>query len=49
VASASPPDSVLEFNEGDFGRAARSMHDRLGEASPENLNRMLQLFGFRGD
>jgi hypothetical protein len=46
VASPSPPASVMEFNEGDFERAARLMHETLGEASPENLNRMLQRFGF---
>ena len=44
-----PPDSVIEFNEGDFEREAHAMHAKLGEASPENLNRMLQSFGFRGE
>jgi hypothetical protein len=48
VAIPSPPDNVMEFNEGDFERAAREMHKTLGEASPENLNRMLQIYGFRG-
>ncbi|MGA2052523.1 MAG: hypothetical protein ABSH19_04350 [Opitutales bacterium] len=46
VASEDPPITVMEFNEGDFERAAQMMHDRLGEASPANLNRMLQLHGF---
>ncbi|HUI08129.1 MAG TPA: hypothetical protein VL486_14105 [Verrucomicrobiae bacterium] len=41
VASLHPPDSVANFAEADFERAARRMHDSLGEASPENLNRML--------
>lgn len=48
VAIPSPPDSVIEFNEGDFERVARETHKTLGEASPENLNRMLQIHGFRG-
>ncbi|MCX6905569.1 MAG: hypothetical protein NTW03_19245 [Verrucomicrobia bacterium] len=46
VASPNPPASVIEFNEGDFERAARSIQAALGEATPENLNRMLQKFGF---
>lgn len=46
VASASPPASVADFNEGDFERAAREMHDRFGTATPEKLNQMLQQFGF---
>lgn len=46
VASADAPANVLEFNEADFERAAYAMHDELGAASPENLNRMLQLHGF---
>ena len=29
-----------------FERTARAMREELGEASPENLNRMLQLHGF---
>ena len=47
VASADPPASVMNFNEADFERAGYAMHAELGEASPENLNRMLQLHGFR--
>ncbi len=46
VASADSPASVLDFNEADFERTAYAMHDELGAASPENLNRMLQLHGF---
>ena len=42
-----PPDSVMEFNEGDFERVAQAMHAEFGNASPENLNRMLQVYGFR--
>ncbi len=49
VASVPPPDSVESFTEADFERAAREMHDSLGEASVENLNRMLQFHGFRGE
>lgn len=47
VGSWPPPDSVMEFNEGDFERAARAAHSEWGEATPENLNRMLQSYGFR--
>ena len=46
VASMSPPDTVIEFNEGDFEREGYRMFDLLGSATPESLNRMLQLFGF---
>ncbi len=46
VASQHPPDSVIELNEVGFERVARQMHLEWGRASPENLNRMLQLFGF---
>lgn len=49
VASGSAPPGLLEFNEADFERAARDMHDTVGLASPENLNRMLEQFGFSGD
>lgn len=47
VAAAHPPESVMEFNEGDFERAAQSAHTRLGVASAERLNQMLAEFGFR--
>jgi len=47
VASPNPPGSVMDFNEADFERAARAMHDESGEVSPENLNRMLQFHDFR--
>ncbi len=44
VASPSPPASVVEFNEGDFERAAEAMHAMLGTVSPDNLGRMLRHF-----
>lgn len=47
VASANPPVSVLDFNEASFERAAYSAHEQFGAASAENLNRMLQSYGFR--
>ena len=46
VASLRPPVSVMELNEGDFEQAARALHDQLGEATPDKLNRMLQSYGF---
>lgn len=47
VASSQAPSSVRPFNESDFERAAYQAHDRFGPASPENLNRMLQSYGFQ--
>ena len=44
---AIPAEAVIDFTEADFERAAYEMHKTLGEASPANLNRMLQLHGFR--
>jgi hypothetical protein len=49
VASASPPASVIEFNEGDFERAAHEMHARFGPVTPEKLSQMLRYFGFSGE
>jgi hypothetical protein len=46
VASLQPPASVMDSNEGDFEAQAYEMQKRLGQASAENLNRMLQTFGF---
>ena len=46
VASWHPHASVAAFNEGDFEQAAQTVHDQLGEASPEKLNDMLQSYGF---
>lgn len=46
VAADQPPNTVIEFNEGDFERSAQSAHSRLGTASAETLNRMLEEFGF---
>jgi hypothetical protein len=48
VASVDPPASVMEFNEGDFERAGYQAHEQFGPVSPENLNRMLQFYGFKG-
>ena len=45
-AAANPPASVMEFNEGDFERAGYEAFEQFSEASPENLNRMLQSYGF---
>ena len=36
----------MEFNEGDFEKAAQTAHEKWGDATPENLNRMLQSYGF---
>lgn len=49
VAVDDPPASVMEFNEADFERAGYEAHERFGPASPANLNRMLQSYGFRGE
>jgi hypothetical protein len=46
VASQHPPVNVMELNEAGFERVARQMRLELERASPENLNRMLQIFGF---
>ena len=46
VAVENPPAAVRELNEGDFDRAAFQAHEQLGEVSPQNLDRMLQLYGF---
>jgi len=46
VASPNPPTAVIDFNEGDFERAAHSAHKEFGVASVENLNRMLKSYGF---
>ncbi len=47
VAAENPPESVIEFNEGDFENAARSAHARYGFASPRTVNEMLAEFGFK--
>lgn len=46
IAAASPPESVMEFNEGDFEREARAAHERFGNATPLSLNQLLAEFGF---
>lgn len=48
VAAQNPPQLVVELNEGDFERSARSAHARYGIASPGSLNEMLANFGFEG-
>lgn len=46
VAAAHPPVAVMEMNEADFESVARRMHATLGQATPESLNRMLEMHGF---
>jgi hypothetical protein len=46
VASPAPPAAVLDFNEGDFEKAAYDAHTRFGPVAPETLNTMLQFYGF---
>lgn len=48
VAVPNPPANVIDFNESDFERAAREAHERWGNASPGNLNLLLQFHGFGG-
>jgi hypothetical protein len=47
VASADPPESVVDFNEGDFEKAAYRAHRQFGSVSPKGLKSMLQSYGFR--
>lgn len=46
VAVENPPAAVRELNEGDLDRAAYQAHEQFGEVSPQNLDRMLQVYGF---
>jgi hypothetical protein len=46
VAASDPPASVRNYNEGDFENAAYQAHEKFGEASRENVDRMLQFHGF---
>ena len=46
VASIDPPKAVRSFNEGDFEGAGYRAHEQFGPAVPENLDRMLQFYGF---
>ncbi len=46
VALEHPPSPVVMLNEAGFERAARQAYEEFGPASPENLDRMLQSFGF---
>jgi len=47
VAAANPPPTVRDFNEENFERAAYSAHAQFGAASVENLNSILQSYGFQ--
>jgi len=46
AAIENPPAAIRELNEGDFDRAAYQAHEQFGEVSPQNLDWMLQLYGF---
>jgi len=46
VASDDPPESLIEFNEGDFDTAAYAAHEQFGPVSPATLNLMLRSHGF---
>jgi hypothetical protein len=46
VGSSHPPETVCDLNEAGFEAAAWRAHKTWGEASVENLNRMLQFYGF---
>jgi hypothetical protein len=48
VVTADPPAGVMDFNEADFERAAHDAHERWENASPANLDLLLQFHGFRG-
>ena len=47
-ATDHPPAAMMDFNESDFERAAHDAHERWGNASPGNLNLLLQFHEFRG-
>ena len=46
AASLDPPETGRSFNESNFESAAYRAHEHFGEVSPENLDRMLQFYGF---
>lgn len=46
VASLKPPPGVMDLNEAGFERAARAAYVRWGQATPDNLNLLLQFHGF---
>jgi hypothetical protein len=48
VATTNPPAHVIDFNEAGFEQAAQNAHKRWGNASPANLNLLLQFYGFQG-
>src|SRR5439155_27376623 len=41
------PAAIRQLNEGDFDRAAYQAHEQFGEVCPQNLDRMLRLYGCR--
>jgi len=47
VGCRNPPESMMDFNEAAFERAARQAQARWGDASPTNLNLLLQFHEFR--
>lgn len=49
VACDHPPVSVSDLNEAGFEAAAHRAYETWGEASVENLNHMLQFYGFSGE
>jgi hypothetical protein len=46
VGSSHPPGSVLHLNEAGFEAGARRAHQIWGKVSVDNLNQMLQFYGF---
>ena len=46
VASVAPPKIVRDFGEVDFEHAGYRAHEQFGAVSLENLDRMLQFYGF---
>ena len=46
VAMDEPPETVIDFNEAAFEKAAQAAHAKWGLASPQTLNQMLADFGF---
>lgn len=47
VGSVTPPDCLLDFNEAAFEHAAQEAYRQWGDASPDNLRRLLQFHGFQ--
>ncbi len=42
-----PPNSMVKFCESDFDLTAYAMYEKIGAATPNNINHMLQILGFR--